>query len=290
MRLTTKIIIGVVLSIFMLSLFHIIFFSFTKRRYYERKNLEVSMMISQVEKDSLATDAYRVIVIEAESIDEKNVYYAILNNDQCGLLINPAKNADEKNKLIFPKELSRFISTTTNLDTLTVKIKTNEMIKNYLETHDIVTKTDNVRYILNYVYFSGFNLFLNTSNVNVINKVADLQTKIDSLETDTIKVLSDGKIDITLCKADYIEPALIRRHQPITLTKCTIKKLYCDLDQIGRWNTVTCDIEETYFTGTNNMSASYDNKERGTIKWRPKTKDAEITLKFKGDISVKVQE
>jgi hypothetical protein len=280
MRLTTKIILGIILSIFLLSLLHIIGYSFTDRKHYQRSLPDRTINIPQANKIGINIEPYQVIMLELEQSDSERRYFYNYTSIENGLFIHPAATADEENKLFLPDALKGFFSTQTSSDTLIIKIKMDEVKEKYGmidETNMIV-----VRGISYGISFSGFNLYLHTTSVNVVNKLNNLQTRISNMETENIKIYSSGEITVDSCKATIIEPNSNRK---VTVTNSISQALNLDLDRISNWDIENnCDIDVIYYTGSKrNHNISLRSDDRGKIVWQPKNDDAELLLRFKGD-------
>ena len=283
MRLTTKIIIGIILSIFLLSILHIIGYSFSERRYY--KSTYRIVKIPQENKTEINIEPYRVFVFEAEQSEMEGRYYCSLANSDNGLFIHQVTTPEDNNKLFFSEAMNGFISTKTNDDTLFLKINWEKVREQYGLIDDVNKKfKTTTRYN---VPVSGVILDLRSSNVNIINKLDRLQTRISNLETDSIKIYAIGNITIDSCKASVIEPVT---KQQLIISNCTAQVLNYDLDQLYKWKTESCTIEVTNFTGSKDANVWYDNKERGTINWHPKKEDGEISLTIKGETSLQIKQ
>ena len=280
MRLTTKIIIGIIMSFFILSLLLIIGYSFTDRKNYRRSFPESAIKIPQENKTCINLEKYKVIILEVELSDTERSYYCYFPNEENGLFISPATTGDEENKLFFPEALNDFIYTQINNDTLTVKIKIDEVRENFGIINGALEKREISRFMYGYS-ISGFNLHLHTLNVNVINNT-DIETQIRNMKTDSIKIYSTGEITIDSCFANVIEPSSKRK---LTVTNSIAKSIYLDLDIVNDWNIDNdSDIDAYFFSGSkksNNISLRSDY--RGKIIWQPKNTDAEFNIKIKGN-------
>ncbi|MDR0575780.1 MAG: hypothetical protein LBG96_17465 [Tannerella sp.] len=274
MKLTTKIISGIILSAFALSLLFIIGFSFTDRKYFKRAYNNTITRIPQDNMMGIEVEPYRVIVLDTERPDTENNDAYGFGYDECGLFINPAATPDKENKLFIPEALHGFISAKTNDDTLTIRIKIDELRKKY--------KKEDAD---NYTFFAGINLHLYTSNTNVINKITSVQTKISNIETDTIRVNAWGDIHIDSCKAIVINPVLEENYRKLTVKNSYARTIHLDLDRINNWNIENCKIKEENLTGSNRHSITKHRNESGTINWYPKNKDAELNIKVQGDVT-----
>jgi len=277
MRLTTKIITGIILSIFVLPLLLIIGYSFTDRRSYRSQSYTMhDIKLPPSEQIGINIDKCRVIKFEEES---KYHYHRAINGEN-GLFVLPVQSAKESNKLFIPETLNDYTSIQVNNDTLVVRIKIDEIGEKYGKKDESLEKRQ--RQGVGYrITLSGFNLYLRTSKVNIVNQLNDIQTHISNMETDSIKIYSLGEITIDACKAHVIEPDSKRK---ITIRNSAAKTLNMDLDQVTDWRIENCDIKERNYSGSRrNHIMTFSEKETGTINWLPKNENAELTMKFKGD-------
>ena len=279
MRLTTKIIAGIILSIFLLSLLFIIGYSFTDRKNYNLSFANHTINIPQEDKTGIDIEPFRVLVFKVEQSDIDNRFYYNFTNEKNGLFIHPATTPDEENKLFIPEVLNDFISIQTSNDTLTIKIKFDEVREKYAKMNEALEKRQlpGVGYG---IYVSGVNLYLHTSNINVINKLNDIQTQIINMKTDSVKIYSSGDINIDSCKAAVMEPNTNRK---LTVKNSEAKTIYMDLDRTRKWNIDGCVIEEQNVTGSGRHDITFHRNETGKINWYPKNENAELNLKFKGN-------
>ena len=273
MRLTTKILSGVIGSIFILSLSFIIGFSFSERRHYSTNYNTPNISIPQDNQIGISLEPHRVIVIEEDFTgvrieDEKTPGMIRFNMgiNISSLTINQIV-PEMESKLYIPEALNGCIATIIHDDTLTIQIKNYELRKKY-------DKEDSVAYIS----FSGVDLCLHISNVNIINKVSG-NSLLHNLETDSIVIDSRGDVLIESCKANFIHSVNGR----LTVKNSIVKAILLDLDRRGSWNLEGCEIENQIFTGSGRNYVTWNRNETGTINWHPKNPDAELNLKIQGD-------
>ena len=281
MRLTTKIITGIILSIFLLSLLHIIGYSFTDRKNYKPSfSHSRSIQIPQTDMTGIPVESYRVITIEAEQSDTDNRFWSYFANDENGLYIHPATTSDEENKLFIPESLHKFITVQTSRDTLKIKINLDEVREKYEKIDDATVKLRPSMRVG--IPVSGVNLYLHTTKVNVINRLNSVQTRISNMETDSIQIYASGEINIDSCKANFIEPNSNRK---ITVAKSVVKAINIDLDRVSNWNVEPdCDVDVMYYTsGKSSNSILLHSDSRGKIVLQPKNKSAEFNVKIKGN-------
>jgi len=273
MRLTTKIISGVIGSIFILSLSFIIGFSFSERRHYRNYNRTPNISIPQDNQIEISLDPHRVIVIEED-------YNGVRFEDEKRrgtMRINTGINSssftisqivpDQENKLYISEALNGCIATIIHNDTLTIQIKDQELRKKY-------GKEDSITFIS----FSGVDLCLHISNVNIINKASG-SVFLNNLETDSIVIDSRRDVLIESCKANFIHSFNNR----LTVKNSVTKTMFIDLDRTRNWNIEGCEIENQIFTGSGRHNVTMHRNETGTINWHPKNPDAELNFKIPGE-------
>jgi hypothetical protein len=282
MRLTTKIITGFIGSVFLLSLLFIIGFSFTDRKFNNAGVVFTNLNIPQENKSGIQLEHHRVIVFESEEPDAEYPVYT-LGSETCGLFLSPPTPAGVVSELFFPEGMSACIFTQMNCDTLIVKLKFDEIRKKYQETDEKEKDFNNTPTARIGIVFTGFNLYLQTSQVNIVNQLNNLPVYINSIKTDSIIVYSESDITIDSCKANVVTPDLRENYKKLTITNSAFKKLHLDLDRIHNWNIHNCEIETSNYTGSGQKNIRLDKNEHGTINWRPKNDNAELNLKFKGD-------
>jgi hypothetical protein len=268
MKPTTKITIAIILSIFVLSLTFITGFSFTDRKNYHRTYGTI-VNISQDHQTGIETGAYRTVVLEREKEVEVKRIYHVFAVENCGLHLNPVSAESEKNTLFIPDELLDFISATTCNDTLTIKIKVDELSGKY-GANERTT-----------VSFTGINFYLHTARVDVINRLFEIPTFIRDIETDTVRVNSKGNVRIESCTVQVVEPLKVRSFK---ISDCKIRTLNTDLNFAGNWKVERCQIETENLTGSgsHNITLLADDDTK-RINWLPKNKDSKLNITLQGD-------
>ena len=280
MRLTTKIVIGIILSLLLLCLTLIIGYSFTDRKYYKMESLGHSIWMPQSDKTGINIEPYRVIVLALELTDSISKYHYNFYHNGSYLFIQPASSIEEQNKLFFPEVLKEFTSITNRHDTLTVKLKMDKVREKFSarEESDKSQRITGRRFIVPVI---NLKLYLHSSNVHVINRLNDINTNINNLEADSIKIYSSGEISIAGCKANVIEPESKRQ---LNVFNSSAKVINLDLDQVSNWSIKDCDIEVQNMTGSKRShNITLTGTEKSKINWAPKNKDAELNIRIKGE-------
>jgi len=268
MRLTTKIISGIILSIFFISLTFIIGFSFTDRKDQKHSNSNV-INLPQDNITSIELGSFKTIVIEEIQFESKKNYFGL--SDNCNIFFDPPTENNNTDMLFIPAALKDFISIATTDDTLTIKLNLLELGKKYKNNE------------YSFQAFSGINMYFKTSKLDIINFTKVIPVNIKNIETDSIKITSNGNIRIDSCKALFIDPKLTIDYRNLNVTNSEIKIISLDLDNIRNWNIENCTIEEEYITGSGKHHITQHRKESTTINWIPKNENAELNIKIPGE-------
>jgi len=264
MKLTTKIVLGIIAAIFLLSLIFIIGFSFTDR--VNENNERPDDDISQENITPVEVKPYKTIWLdETRMSDEYNVHPT--GNFKFRPLINP----EDENKLFLPEELLQFADFISSNDTLIIRLKTKEIHDKYSE------KKNEKKYLIRQI--SGFNF---SANINAVNVISNLDIKIDvkNITTDKISINTRGEIVIDSCKADIIEPIT---NCKLKLKNSQVKELNIDLDVMGNFEVENCNIEVENLTGGKYHHVQQPKSEARTVNWLPKNKEARLQVLLLGD-------
>lgn len=263
MRLTTKIVAGIILSFFLLTITYIIAMSFTDRKdAYEHR-------ISSESKIGLEVKPYKTVKITCEPHESEGFF-----NLFGAFILQPKTTDDEANKLFIPEELSRFVVVESSGDTLVINVKMQEIKKAYF---------DNKALRSNRLFGADFNLY--TTDIDVISDLPEVNIIVKNIETDQIKLNTSSYTLIENCKADLVEPSVSGRWKMLEVKNSHIKNLVMDFDKIGEWTlTNNTTIEVGNFTGSkDNSKMQFSNQTIRAINWHPKSKDSRLTVTLPGD-------
>ena len=269
MRLTTKIVLGIIISLFLLSFGAIIIISFIDEKFKENSNL-YTPDISQKNIIPVNVEPFQTVWIDQVQIqDALNVFL------RGTIRLKPVINPDEKNKLFLPEELLRFTDIISSNDTLIIRLKVDELYEQYV--------TSRVPKHL-FCVIEGFNFFIHTNTVDVISDMVGMQVDVRNIKTDKIKIQANSAIAIDSCQTNLIAPRMRNSPYQFLLTNSQVKELNIDLDQMGdTWTIKNCDIEVENLTGSNKHSVSLPKGEANIMHWMPKNKDAQLTVTLYGD-------
>lgn len=216
MKLTTKIIIGIISFIFFFFLIFIIGFSFSDRvNYISPINLFQSNLleISQQNKLKLEVGEYKTILIEKEP-EERPYPLAVMGK----ICLVPATEENPSNTLILSEELSNYSTINPSNDTLKITLKIKDIHEKYRSEEG---KT---------IFIKGLNFQIPTSeNIDLICTMGEINTEIKEIVAKEIKVETSGKLLIESCHATIVQP-LIKDHQSLEIKNTKIKELKMNLD------------------------------------------------------------
>ena len=267
MRLTTKIVFGIILSIFFISLTFIVGFSFSDRKNYSFMSNIQAIELPQDNVTGIELGAFKTIIID--EIPYEGSHYYIQNN-YGSINFDSIPEKGKPDMLFVPESLKDFVVINTSNDTLTIKLNMPELEKKYKS--DDHKETD----------ISGMNMYISAAKTDIINRLR-LSVNIKNIETDSIKIISNGSIFIDSCKAQFIAPVLKSNHEKFNLTNCNVKRINLDCDHVRNWNIENSNIEEKHITGSGNHNITLHRNESGKIKWFPKNDKAELNIKIPGD-------
>ena len=224
MRLTTKIIIGIILATFIIPLTFIITFSFSDRKNYNKSpfNYEV-ITASRDSENEIDVEPYKVVVLDKHTAGQNEHIYWF--RDDCLVSLNPVTTENERNKLFITEEFAGFVTVNTLNDTLTIKVKLDELGEKY-------EKADK-----NNVAISGMKFKLHTSTIDVVNKLNGVVTEIRNIETNKIKVKAESHVSIHECDVNKV---IIQKAGSLDIKNNKLKELSFDDSQL--WKIEDCRI------------------------------------------------
>ena len=268
MRLTTKIVLGIISSIFLMSFCLVIYNSFFSK---EDLNYEVPH-ISQLNFTHVDIEPYKTILIDKDVIQDSRSI-----NFSGTFMLRPVINEDEKNKLFLPDELLQFTDIISSNDTLIIKLKMDDLYEKYYTL---------LRRGRSTYYLNGVNFFLHTSMVDVVCDVNKMDVGVQSIKTDKIKINTRGAIYIDSCQVNIIEPYMMDEWRTFTVKNSQVKELNIDRDNTRSRKFENCEIEVINFTGSKySNSRSLFSSEIGskTLNWIPKDEEAQLRVVLQND-------
>ena len=268
MRLTTKIIIGIILSILLISMAFIASLSFSDKKNFKRSS-SYNVELSQNNITGIELSSFNTIVIDEVPYESEEYKYYISND--CHVYFDSITEKDDPDMMFIPESFKDFVLTDFHGDTLKIK----------LDKHGIGNKYKSEEHRHHSIL--GLNISFRVSKIDIINNVQNLSVNVSNIETDSIKIISYDDIIIKSCKAQYIAPILKTNHKKLEITNSEAKRVNLDIDDIRNWNIENCNIEEQYITGSRKHHITQHRKESGIINWIPKNNNAELNINVKGD-------
>ena len=269
MRLTTKIVLGIIISIFLLSFGIIVTLLFNAKRDNIERFYTSSPRILQENIIPVDIEPYKTIWIdETDRTSNNNIYPA------GSLLLKPAIKEEDKNKLFLPEELLPFTTIISSNDTLIIRLKMEKLCEKY------APKSGSGHTICS---LQNVNFFLHSNTVDVICNVQGIKVDVQNIKTDHIKINTCGEINIESCQAKRIEPYTRNSWNKFMLKNSQVEELNIDLDAMHNWQIENCDIEVENRTGSGHHRADLPKGAAKIVNWIPKNKDARLEVTLYGD-------
>lgn len=273
MRLTTKIILGIIGGIFAISLLFIIGFSFTERGRFKPLSFDTPPIEYPLGgATNIEIDAFKVVCINYEQPDADNRSYV-----PATLTIEPIPEGESEQKLMVSEKMKDYMEVYTVNDTLMITLGLDRLLKEF-------QASDTVKILRQMTVLSGALLHLQTQFVDVVNNASSVDVKIANIKADLIKINSMN-IRIDSCEATSVSPF---GKGSFMIRNSTVHSLNVDLDNIGSWTVENCNIQEENLTGSNQHSVLISKKEAKALNWLPKNKDARLHTEIQGGESVKL--
>ncbi|NDV65971.1 hypothetical protein [Bacteroides sp. 224] len=276
MRLTTKIVLGVIGSVFVLSIGFIIGFSFTDRVDYNTGYKDIPF-ISEENVVGLDVSPYKTVWLDSEprAYNYKEIY------PRGRFKLAPVTSEEQRNKLFISEELSQFVDIVSSNDTLIIKLKINKLKEKYGKTDDEARKY--------YAALDGVNFSLYGNFADVLSNLDGVAIEIEDMETDLIRINSTSAMYVTNCKANVLEPIQRGGYNSFQLKDSQIKELNIDLSCIGHREIINSEIDVENLTGEGYNYLERSKKSAKVINWHPKNKDARLEIRVESGDSLQVK-
>lgn len=274
MRLTTKIVLGIIAAIFIFSIVWFFFLSLTHGRGGdgdERVVLNNAQVRKMIKLDSGQAGKtilpYNAISLQLDrELTEENIRYGHIITGQ--LNIKPAINEADKGKLEFSEQLVPFLDYKVEDGSLKISFKIKELYDHFLKGE----KTHRSG-----IFGVDMTLYVDSS-ITINNKVPGLESFIRDLKMQDLRVDSWTKINIENSVFNTLSIT-----SGFHLKKCKVDTLNVDLDQAAGWTVENCDIEVENLTGGGNHSVYQTKGESRKVNWYPKHREARLNVELKGD-------
>lgn len=242
MRLTTKIVLGIIATIFLISIISIVCFSIN----YEKLIAEEELNTEDIKMTSIDIPPYKFIMLNMESNDDFIYYPGTLDihplMDENEKKKWPFPNAGEKDKLIVTEVLKPNIRQVLSGDTLKLFLKpTDKMLRG---------AKDRRMYHLD----SEVNMLLFTdSDINIINNIQFISVNIKDITANSIRVGSHGKTWLQNCTVNTFNPAIDDKSESFLM----IRNLSIDNSKI--------DVLNCRFVEDNELNINNSKIETGNL-------------------------
>lgn len=270
MRLTTKIVLGIIAAAFLIAIGCICYLSLN----YDggRK----AGLILKEETAGIDISGQKVIEIYADTIPakdgrgDKDKYYVIFD----GLInIQPVTNEGDKGKLYIPEQLKEYLEISTVHDKTILRVKTAELLANHYKNG--IPSPAAIRELNFTVYADSY--------VDIRSRVDGLRANVQGLKAGSINIeILRGDLNIENCEADIITPA-IRDWGSFVMKNSKTKVFNADLDYLQNWKIEQCDIDTENLTGSGNHDVEVPATECRVMNWNPKNEKASLNVSLGSD-------
>lgn len=266
MKRTTYILIGILLSGFLIMIIGIILLPCFEKMH--RSNT-ITFGGAQVSEQLPGFKTMILVYPCAETQDH------LLSLGNCHLTVSPS--GGDGNTFVCPEEFRKYLELEVVNDTL-------KMTFNYSEKDLPADKKK-----AEFVYFiSTEPLLLNIAqDVQVINnQMQGLELRLEGLEQDSLSLYALASVAVDSCRLGSFA---VSNAYGLYLNSGEIGNLHLDLDGVRDWNvnTQNCHIDAEYLTGESN-NVFLQKGECQRMYWTPKQENSElrVTLKEKSCISI----
>ncbi|MFV0417495.1 MAG: hypothetical protein ACK5KT_02025 [Dysgonomonas sp.] len=194
MRLTTKIVLGIIAAFFLINIIIIVCLSIN----YERPITDKELRQEDIKMASIDIPPYKVITLDMESND--NIYFTGTLNihpliDENEKKKWPFPDAGEKNKLLITEKLKPNIRQVLAGDTLKLYLKPSD---------DMMERKRDSRM---YHTDSKIDLFLFTnSDINFKNNIFFISVNVNDITANSVNISTGGKVQLQNCNIDTVNP------------------------------------------------------------------------------------
>lgn len=268
MRQTTKIVLGIIISLFLIVFFSLIGISF--QREYEKIYEGWQLEIAQENIMEVPVEDFKVIVLADGDINNKEVLYRLSGN----LSIRPLTDDDHKQTLWMPEELKPYVELSCKNDSLKIQFDSHD-IRKYFE--NIKAVSADYKALPDRV--SGINFIICTEAVDVINKVTSIDLDVKGFIGDQMNIAC-GNILVDSCQIHSISS--VNGHN-VQIKNSKIQVVNLDLNELT-WSFDHSSIGVLNLTGSGSLQRirllGRDIKE---LNWYPKEKQTKLELSLPGD-------
>jgi|GEM_PF-6072365 len=270
MRLTTKIVLGIIAAVFLTATGYICYLSLS---YDGEKKTGVILTDETV---SIDISGQKIIEIYADTISIKNdgkdkdKHYIIFD----GLInIQPAAKEEDKGKIYIPEQLKEYLEISALHDKTILRVKTAELLTDHYKNK--IPDPAAIRGI-------NFTIYAD-SCVDIRSRIGGLRANIQGLKAESINIdIMRGDLNIENCEADIITPT-VRGWGHFVMKNSRTKVFNADLDYLQNWRIEQCDIDTENLTGSGNHDVEVPATECRVMNWNPKNEKASLNVSLGSD-------
>lgn len=276
MKLTTKIVLGLIASVFILSIGAIVGFSFTDRVNYNGSSKKLPS-ISQENMIEVDVKPYKTIVLKM-GLKQDEEYIPLLGRFE----MKPVTDESQKDKIFMPEELKEFTDIILSNDTLTLRLDLSR-----INEHFFANKSRDEQ------FYKGLSdiLFVAYADSNAVDIASDW-TRIDialkDIETKSINISALSNIYVDNCSAEVLG-FRNKGGRGVRLRNSKLKELNVDLDSANNWKVENCEVGVENLTGAGYHRIEQSKKESKVVNWHPKNKDARLQINIAAGDSLQVK-
>lgn len=263
MRKTTKILIGVISSLLLLSMIYIVRQSFVgpvKRQ---------GVMFSKSLDSMTLTGTYKTIKL-VNIVGKKSPF--ILGD----LNIIPATSSNKAGSFYLSKELTAFVHQHVVGDTLVLEFAYDKMSSNKVCRAHNSGQLDGAQ----------LNLYLDPNAlISVCNEIDGMAIHLKKAVYKQVNVNICSKLNVDSCQIESLSVAAKSSLSDVTISHSKVKYLSANLDHIYQWSMPKSVIEELNVTCSSSSDLSFSKAQCKKLNWKSKGKDARLNLTLSSEES-----
>jgi hypothetical protein len=263
MRLTSKIVLGIILFVFIGAIVFIVGLSFVNIEKVD------NFRISQKNVVGVEVPPYKAIVIYQKIHD--NITAAIRTDGVVSF--KPLTESTQRNKLYMPTELRKYLDIKLQNDTLVIQLDMQKLEKQFTDRKNFNS----------FGVVEGIDFTIYTDGVDVTNTAYGLAIRMDDLNVESLKVNSAAKVNIVSCNAQSLQFSSDAGGGQLILENSRIQRLNLNLDKIADWQVKDCQIEEENLFGSKTHFVKIPKSETKVLNWHPKNKNARLNIELLED-------
>lgn len=267
MRLTTKIVLGIIAVVFLSAISFICYLSLR----YDTGQIE---LILDDKIASIEIPGQNAIEIYADTIPTKGNERGINHTIFDGLInIQPAVKEEDKGKLYIPEQLMKYLEVSTLQNRTILHVKTRELLADHYKNE-----------IPDPAVIKGFNVTIYADScINLKSSLNGLRTNVQNLKAQSINIdIMRGDMNIENCEAETITP-IVRDWGHFVMKNSKTKVFNADLDYLQTWTIEQCVIDTENLTGSGRHNIDLPATECKEMNWIPKNKEASLNISLGSD-------